>query len=205
MLGNAYYVSPNRVIANASYTINEGKVAATKLSAFYEGYNIGYMSSYSNSRFSYLMNNVSGAGKAGQLIYIPTTEELKAMPFTSEENKEEYEAFIASDKYLSKHRGQYSERNGVVAPFLSRINVRVAQEFYFNVAGKKNTLEIGLDIKNLGNMINSNWGVYKQLSSNSILTYDKSANTYTFTAPTWKPYNSLASTWQMLLSARWSF
>ena len=205
MLGNAYYVSPNRVIANASYTINEGKVAATKLSAFYEGYNIGYMSSYSNSRFSYLMNNVSGAGKAGQLIYIPTTEELKAMPFTSEENKEEYEAFIASDKYLSKHRGQYSERNGVVAPFLSRINVRVAQEFYFNVAGKKNTLEIGLDIKNLGNMINSNWGVYKQLSSNSIITYDKSANTYTFTAPTWKPYNSLASTWQMLLSARWSF
>ena len=205
MLGNAYYVSPNRVIANASYTINEGKMAATKLSAFYEGYNIGYMSSYSNSRFSYLMNNVSGAGKAGQLIYIPTTEELKAMPFTSEENKEEYEAFIASDKYLSKHRGQYSERNGVVAPFLSRINVRVAQEFYFNVAGKKNTLEIGLDIKNLGNMINSNWGVYKQLSSNSIITYDKSANTYTFTAPTWKPYNSLASTWQMLLSARWSF
>jgi len=203
MLGNAYYVSPNRVIANASYTIKEGKVAATKLSAFYEGYNIGYMSSYSYSRFSYLMNNVSGAGKASQLIYIPTTEELVAMPFTSEGNKAEYEAFIAGDKYLSKHRGQYSERNGVVAPFLNRINVRVAQEFYFNIAGKKNTLEIGLDIKNLGNMLNSNWGVYKQISSNSILSY--SGGKYTFTAPEWKTYNSLASTWQMLLSARWSF
>ena len=217
MLGNAYYVSPNRVIANASYTINEGRHAATKLSVFYEGYNIGYMSSYSYSRFSWLMNNVSGAGKAGQLIYIPTASELQAMPWgdilnkdgsvkqSAADNKAAYEAFIASDKYLSKHRGQYSERNGVVAPFLNRINVRIAQDIYFNVAGRKQTIEVGLDIKNLGNMLNSNWGVYKQLSSNSILSYDTKAGTYTFTEPTWSNYNNLASTWQMLLSARWFF
>ncbi len=226
MLGNAYYVSPHRVIANASYTINEGRVAATKLSAFYEGYNIAYMSSYSYSRFGYVMDNVSGAGKASQLIYIPTSAELASMPFVDDQNRTDYEAFIAGDKYLSKHRGQYSERNGVVAPFLSRINVRIAQDFYFNIAGRKNTLEIGLDIKNLGNLLNSNWGVYQQLSSNSVLSYDnyqreegthkilkdasgknlvQDAYRYTFSKPSWKPYNNLASTWQMLLSVRWAF
>ena len=215
MLGNAYYVSPHRVIANAMYTINEGKHAATKLSVFYEGFNIGYMANYSYSRFSYVMNNVSGAGKASQLIYIPTAAELQAMPWddvkdkdnnvtqAAADNKAAYEAFIAGDPYLSKHRGQYSERNGVVAPFLNRINVRVAQDVYFNVAGRKQTIEIGLDIKNLGNLLNSNWGVYKQLSTNSILTYKN--DKYTFTQPTWNVYNSLASTWQMLLSARWYF
>ena len=203
VLGNAFYVAPHRVIANAAYTIKEGPHAATKISAFYEGYNIGYISSYSYSRVSYLMNNVSGGTGASQLIYIPTASELKNMPFTSEENKAAFESFIASDKYLSKHRGQYSERNGAVAPWLNRINVRIAQDVYFNIAGKKQTIEIGLDIKNVGNLLNSNWGVYKQLSTNTILKYADGA--YTFTLPEWKNYNSLSSTWQMLLSARWAF
>ena len=203
ILGNAYYVSPNRLIANAAWTINEGAHAATKLSAFYEGYNIGFISSYSYSRVSYLMNNVSGAGSASQLIYIPTDDELAGMPFTSEENKAAYKNFLATDKYTSAHRGEYSERNGAVAPWLNRVNVRVAEDFYFNVAGRKQTLEIGLDVKNVGNLINSNWGVYKQLSSNNILNY--ADGKYTFSEPTWKNYNDLASTWQMLLSARWFF
>ena len=135
--------------------------------------------------------------------YIPTDDELAGMPFTSEENKAAYKNFLATDKYTSAHRGEYSERNGAVAPWLNRINVRVAEDFYFNVAGRKQTLEIGLDVKNVGNLINSNWGVYKQLSSNNILNY--ADGKYTFSEPTWKNYNDLASTWQMLLSARWFF
>ena len=203
VLGNAYYVAPNRVIGNISYTIAEGTHAATKLSAFYEGYNIGYISSYSYSRVSYLMNNVSGGTGASQLIYIPTASELQSMPFTSEDNKKAFEEFISSDKYLSKHRGQYSERNGAVAPWLNRINVRVAHDWYFQIAGKKQTIEVGLDIKNVGNLLNSNWGVYKQMTTNTILKY--ADDKYTFTKPEWKPLNNVSSTWQMLLSARWAF
>ena len=203
VLGYAYYVAPHRAIANAAYTIQEGPHAATKLSVFYEGYNIGYISSYSYSRISYLMKNVSGGSGASQLVYIPTESELKGMPFSSDSNRNEFEAFIASDKYLSAHRGEYSKRNGALAPWLNRVNVRVAQDVYFNIAGRKQTLEIGLDVKNVGNMINSNWGVYKQLTSNTILEF--ADGNYTFTKPVWNTYNSLASTWQMLLSARWSF
>ena len=203
VLGNAFYVAPNRVIANASYTIPEGPHFATKLSAFYEGYNIGFISSYSYSRVSYLMNNVSGGTGASQLIYIPTDSELANMPFASSANRDEYKAFLSSDKYTSRHRGQYMERNGAVAPWLNRVNVRVAEDFKFMVAGRSQTVEVGLDIKNVGNLINSNWGVYKILSSNTILNYD--GNNYKFTKPVWNNYNNIASTWQMLLSARWFF
>jgi len=203
-LGYANYVSPNRVIASASYTINEGKHTATKLSAFYEGYNIGFISSYSYSRVSYLMTNVSGgANSASQLLYIPTDSELADMPFASADNKAAYKNFLASDKYLSKHRGEYSKRNGALAPWLNRINFRVAQEFYFNIADRKQTVEVGLDINNIGNLLNSNWGVYKQLSSNQILSYD--GTNYTFTEPVWKNYAALSSTWQMLLGVRYYF
>jgi hypothetical protein len=203
VLGRAYYVAPHRAIANASWTIQEGNHGASKVSAFYEGYNIGFISSYSYSRVSYLMSNVSGGTGASQLVYIPTAAELKSMPFTSDENRDAYEAFISSDKYLSKHRGQYSERNGAVAPWLNRINVRFSHEWYFNIAGRRQTFEVGMDVNNVANLFNSKWGVYKQLSSNTILKYEDGA--YTFTKPEWKNYNNLASTWQMLLNARWSF
>ena len=94
-------------------------------------------------------------------------------------------------------------RNGAVAPWLNRINARVAQDVYFNLAGKKQTVEISLDVKNVANLLNSDWGLSKQMTSNTILSYKN--NEYTFTKPEWKNYNSLLSTWQMLLSARWSF
>ena len=202
-LGQSSFVAPHRVIANASYTIREGKKLATKLGVFYEGYNIGYLNSYSYSRFSYLMNNVSGAGSASQTIYIPTQAELAAMTFTSVENKAAYSEFLASDKYLSNHRGEYMRRGAIAAPFINRINLRVAQDFYFDICGKKHTLELSADINNVGNLLNSNWGVNKVLSSNSILSYKKGV--YNFTAPVWKNYNSLSSTWSMLFSAKWSF
>ena len=204
-LGYANYVSPHRTIFNAGYTIKEGKNLATKLGVFYEGYNIGYFSNYSYSRVSYLMNNVSGAGSASQLIYIPTDTELETMPFSSEENKAEYAAFLASDKYTSKHRGEYAKRNGALAPWLNRINVRIAQDINFNVAGKKQTLEIGLDANNVGNMINSDWGIFKQLNSNSNNIISYKDGVYTFTAPVWGNYVEGVSAWSLLLSAKYYF
>lgn len=203
ILGYANYVAPHRAIFNGSYTIKEGKNLATKLGVFYEGYNIGFYSNYSYSRVSYLMNNVSGAGSASQLIYIPTDAELDGMPFSSEANKADYRAFLAADKYTSKHRGEYAKRNGVLAPWLNRINARVAQDIKFNIAGRTQTLEIGVDANNVGNLINSAWGIYKQLNTNNIINYKNGQ--YTFTAPVWNDYANVASTWSLLLSARYYF
>ena len=203
-LGYSYYVTPNRLIANASYTIYEGLHTATKLGLFYEGYNVGYVGSYNQARYSYLMTTDQNTGiSTAQLVYIPTQEELAAMPFSSDENRAEYEAFIANDSYLSAHRGEYSKRNGAVCPWLNRINFKIDQEFYFNVAGRLTTLQIGADVNNIANLINSEWGCYQQLSSESILQLKN--GTYTFTEPKWHNYNNFISTWNVLLHVRCSF
>lgn len=206
-LGYSGYTAPNRVIANASWTIKEGKYTATKLAIFYEGYNLAYSASgYSSSRFSYCMNNVSITGNGSlsqQTIYIPTEAQLANMPFSSDENKAAYAEFLATDKYTKNHRGEYALRNCCVAPWFNRFNARVAQDFYFDIAKKRQNVEVGVDFKNIANLFNSNWGVLKQLKSDTILTYKD--NKYTFTAPTWNNYNSTASTWQILLSVKYKF
>ena len=203
-LGHSAYVSPNRLIANISYRLDRGNGALT-FGLFYEGYNHCYVGSYSYTRYSYTMNNVTGDGGANNLIYIPTTDDLKNMTFKDEANKTAFNEFIEADKYLSKHRGEYSQRGGVVAPWQHRFNFKVAQDFDFRVAGKKNTIQIGLDINNLGNLLNSKWGAYDKLSGDQILKYDTKTSTYTFTEPTWSKVATVSSTWEMLLSLRWFF
>lgn len=203
-LGYSYYVTPDRLIANASYTIYEGPRTATKLGLFYEGSNICYVGSFNQSRHSYLMTTDQSTGiSTSQLIYIPTAEELANMPFSSAENRDAYEAFISNDPYLSAHRGEYSKRNGAVAPWLNRVNFNITQEFYFNVAGRQTTLEVGADVNNLLNLFNSSWGNYQQLKNESILNYK--AGVYTFIEPTWNSYNSFYSTWSVLLHVRYRF
>ena len=204
-LGHSSYVSPNRIIANVSYRLDEGNFGATTFGLFYEGYNHCYVGNYSYTTFSYLMNNVTGDGGANNLIYIPTDADLADMTFADDANKAAYKSFIEGDKYLSSHRGEYAERGGVTAPMQHRFNFKVAQDFNFNVAGKKNTIQVALDINNLGNLLNSNWGAYNKLSSDQILKYDTKTSTYTFTEPKWTKVATVSSTWEMLLSLRWFF
>ena len=60
-LGYATYVSPNRLIANVSYRIPEGRNFATTLGLFYEGFNLGYVGKdYTYSRYSYTIGVKSG-------------------------------------------------------------------------------------------------------------------------------------------------
>jgi hypothetical protein len=214
-LGHSAFVSPNRVIANISYKIQEGKNLATTLGLFYEGYNHCYVGGYSYTRYSYTfgvrsgnyVNDVTGVSGSQNLMYIPTDADLEEMTFVSEDNKAEFKQFIENDSYLSSHRGQYSERGAKVAPWQNRINVKVAQDFTLNIANKPTTLQIGVDINNFANLLNSNWGLCQQVSSENILEISKADATgvYKFNEPTVKTYRNTFNTWQLLLSARLFF
>lgn len=201
-LGYSAYVPPHRVIAGLGYSIKEGDLAATKIGIFYEGLNMGIYGGNFTTRYSYLINNVSGLG-APQLMYIPTTEELAEMPFSSEENRIAFENYISSDRYLNKHRGEYSKRNGGLAPWINRISLKVAQDFYFKVSDRQQCLEVGVDIHNLTNLLCNRWGTYKILDNNMLLKYENEQ--YTFTPPIWDDYYDLSSTWKILLHVKYSF
>ena len=214
-LGHSAFVSPNRVIANVGYKIQEGRHLATTLGLFYEGFNHCYVGGYSYTRYSYTVgvrsgsyvNDVTGVGGSQNLMYIPTDADLEKMTFKDEANKDAFKEFIESDSYLSKHRGEYSGRGAKVAPWQHRFNMKVAQDVIFDVAGKPTTLQVGVDVLNVANLINSNWGLTKQVSSENILEISKAGaeGVYTFKEPVVKNYRNTFNTWQLLLSARLFF
>jgi hypothetical protein len=68
------------------------------------------------------------------------------------------DAFISGDDYLSGRRGEYAERNSSRAPFSNIIDLHLAQDFYIDVNGKRNTLQLTFDIFNFTNMLNKDWG-----------------------------------------------
>ena len=209
-LGYASYVSPHRILLNVGYRL-ANKNGASNFGLYYEASQLGYIGSYSYSRYSYTMyvqsgkyqNAVTNDRGAVNLLYIPTRSELDDMPFTSDENKEAFWNFIQKDSYLSEHVGEYSKRGGAVMPWYHTLNFRFSQDFYINVKGKRNTISLGLDVTNLANMLNRDWGNIKRMNSSSILAWDGS--NYTFTAPKWSKYASTVSTWSAMFSIRYTF
>ena len=210
-LGYASYVSPHRILVSLNYRKEYGGHFASNVGLYYEAFRHGYIGSYSYSRYSYTIyeqsgsyqNPVTGDRGAQNLLYIPTRKELDEMPFTDAANKEEFWQFIQNDDYLSKHKGEYSVRGGAVMPWQHVLNFKFAQDFFVNVKGKRNTITVGIDINNVANLLNRNWGNVKRLNSTSILRYQD--DKYTFIKPKCSKYNSTISTWFARFSVRYTF
>ena len=207
-LGYSSYVSPNRVLVNAAWTWNIGKWNQQTLSCYYEGYNLCFVGNYSNNRYSYTMSsNVNGDGGAHNLAYLPTHDQLYAkdangdyvMPFVSEDNRDAFEAFLSDDKYASAHRGQYAKRGGVIAPWWHTINLKFEHTFKLK---RGEALSLGIDVKNIGNLLNRSWGNLKQLQNSDIITWKN--NQYQFNQPAWNDYAGVISTWSAALHVRFS-
>lgn len=199
-LGYASYISPNRLFFIANFTIRESKHSRRIFGLYYNGVNVCSIGNYYYNRYSYTMtSNINGDGGANSLIYIPTKNELASMPFVSDENRDEYENFINNDSYLKSHRGEYAERGGAVAPMYHSFNFRYSVEYFLN---DNHRIQIGIDVKNVGNMINRSWGNLQRLSRSDILSWN--GTIYQFITPTWGISDSY-STWSAALNIRYSF
>ena len=53
-----------------------------------------------------------------------------ARTFTAAEQAAAFEAYIAQDAYLSKHRGEYAERGAVFLPLVTRIDLSLTQDVF---------------------------------------------------------------------------
>ena len=122
------------------------------------------------------MNGDSASGN--DLIYIHRDQSemnfsaftASGRTFTAAEQAAAWDAYIAQDSYLSKHRGEYAERGAVFLPLVKRIDFSVSQDIFGSFAGARHSGQIRLDIVNFGNLLNSNWGVGQRLVQNQILT-----------------------------------
>jgi len=150
------------------------------------------MVSNSGNKLSYVYgNDFNGDGQINDLIYVPNSaSELSFAPltigsgatartFTEDEQRAAFDQYIESNEYLRERRGTYAERNGGFFPWLTRFDFSVVQDFYVRVKDKKNTIQIRLDILNVGNLLNNKWGVgYQTTTINplSLATASGSAN-----------------------------
>ncbi len=156
-----------------------GKKTSLDISLTYTG--------QSGSPFSYVygyrsMTMDDGLFGAYDLIYIPTTEELLQMEFlpnsirgnqyTPEQQKEALEKFLQNDPYLQKHRGNYAERNGSRTPFSQRVDLKLKMDLKIKISKHQYTVQTSLDIFNIGNLINPNWGLQYEVGFDQFALVD---------------------------------
>ncbi len=154
--------SKHRIVANGSWRKEYAKNFASTLSFIY--------TAFSGNQFSYTYGgdlNNDGISN-NDLIYIPRNQNEVLLTTTSatdtrtvDEIWTQLDNYIAQDKYLSKHRGEYAARNAGTAPWVHVLNLRFLQDFYINVKEKRNTLQFSVELINALNLINSDWGLFK--------------------------------------------
>jgi hypothetical protein len=208
----------HRIIASASYRKEYAKYFATGISLFYEA--------RSGLPFSYTYaGDMNGDRVNGNdLIYIPRNQDEIVLTTTDandtrtiDEIWNQLDTYIEQDQYLSKHRGEYAARNGATTPWSTQLDLRIMQDFYLDVNGKRNTLQITFDIFNFGNMINPEWGVLQTPRRNQLLTFAGQETAtgrpvYSFPldggqqlSETFRNSLTLSSVWQAQLGIRYIF
>lgn len=156
------YVIPDKLSAMATYRIGyaRNKFMSTEVGVFYTGYTAGtYSYTYSN--------DMNGDGITNDLIYVPASkDEVRFVDngaITAEMQQQAFWNFVNQDKYLSRHKGEYADANAARMPWLNRLDLHLAQNFNVGAlrGSKRNneTLQVSLDIMNVGNLLNSKWGV----------------------------------------------
>ncbi|MBT8237920.1 MAG: TonB-dependent receptor, partial [Croceitalea sp.] len=179
--------------------------------AFKTGTTISSFFEYAQSgRYNYIYGgDINNDGSSiNDLLYIPTASELGQMTFSGAGQAEAFEAFIQQDDYLSDRRGQYAERYGALAPWRGRWDVKVLQDIKVS---EDNRFQLSLDVLNIGNLFNSNWGVVERQDFDQLLgvSVDASNNpTYTFDpnrTNTFSADTRLLSRWQAQVGVRYIF
>jgi len=166
----------HRYFLAATYSKSFLSWGATTISMFLDG--------HTNGNTSYVFSgDANGDNFSGNdLIYIPRDQSemnFKPLPatvngqsvtYSAADQAAAFEQYINNDPYLKSHRGQYAERYAVFLPVVSRVDLSIMQDVFANLGGRKHSGQIRLDITNLGNLLNHDWGVGQRLINQQILT-----------------------------------
>jgi len=219
-LHNSQYVTPDRLVANATFHDKSGN----HYSFIYETWRGGYCESYM------LANDMNGDGYNYDAIYVPTDGEASyydngavqgsgAFRFASQDDMVRFMNYVHNDSYLKKHQGEYAEGYSIYSPWVHRIDFAYKHDFKLNVANTTHRLQLSLDVKNVLNLFNSSWGVSKYmnptLSSGRILKFERTdADGYpVFSTPaavsgstkTWIPYHTIGQCWYASVGIKYMF
>jgi len=136
----------------------------TRVSMFYEG--------RSGRPYSYIFYNdangdSSGASQAGyfnDLFYVPAGPG-DVMWTGGAAMEQAFFNWLAENPELQRYRGQIAPANGFRSKWVNSFDVRISQEFPGFMTGHK--AELSLDIMNIGNLLNKDWGLIEDYGFNS--------------------------------------
>ena len=126
---------------------------------------------------------------------------------TAQEQWDQLNAFIEQDGYLSKHRGEISQRFGALNPWYHNLDLRILQDFVLS----RHSFQLSIDVLNLTNLINSAWGVRKVASASAtspltLVRFDANGEpVFNFNGPaeTYIPDPGLLSRWRAQIGLRY--
>jgi len=214
------YGLKHRIISSATYNKSYGSMNSS-LALFFEA---GVGNRYS---FTYAGDLNQDGIANNDLLYVPKDENdinlvdvvdgSGNVTYSAADQWDDLDAFIKQDDYLSTRRGDYAERNGAMLPWFSQLDLKAIQTVNFDLANKKHSVQFSLDILNIGNLINSAWGV-RQLASTwtplSVSNVDvdyvgkTGTSSFTFNQNLTESYvddTSIASKWQMQFGVHYLF
>lgn len=155
-LGHSAWETPNRIIGDVSYTLP----SKTSLSLVYTG--------QSGLNFTYVSTgDLNGDNQTfNDPIYVPTgvndpkgpvfqSLTSNGVTYTPAQEAAAFDKFISSNSCLNSQRGTIMNRNTCQTPWTNEFDVAVEQALR-TIRGQN--LSVRLDIINIGNLLNKNWG-----------------------------------------------
>lgn len=174
VLGRSDFAVGHRYVSALSYRFNWGpnNIQSTTVSLFANG--------QSGTPFSYVIggsggrniNNETGSTSRNRsLVYIPESQSdinlvdytVNGETVTAQEQWENLDALIEDDDYLSDNRGGYADKNGAWSPFVSMFDFAIRQDLGIRAGGQLHRLQVSLDISNVANLLNNEWGTVYQV------------------------------------------
>lgn len=211
-LHNSQYTTPDRVVASLTAHDKSGN----HFSLIYEGW-------YGGWKYSYMtVNDINGDGYNYDAIYVPTDDEVATnqFRFVSTDDKTRFMDYVHASDYLKNQQGKYAEPYSVYSNWVHRFDFSYKHDFAFKTGKSEHKLQLSLDIRNVGNLFNSSWGVSTQLnpaigSDARILKYEgvDADGVATFSTPssirgdtkTFTPAIDLSQTWFALIGIKYIF
>ncbi len=143
-----------------------------------------------------------------QLFYVPKGDGSDVILMGIDQA--EFDQFL-QDRGLDKYRGKITPRNAFTSSWLNRFDMRFSQDLPAPVAGHR--ARFVLDIENLGNLLNNDWGRYTQVGFPFTVpvvdvNYDAAQGKYIYSnLRTLKPQrvDVLQSVWRMSLGLIYDF
>lgn len=220
----------HRIVGVLGAAFNWNETNTTNISFFYSG--------QSGSPYTLVYGgNPFNASSNAPLVYIPNSQsdinlaDVKkngVVTYSAAQQWNDLNNFINGDKYLSKHRGQYEERNGLRTPWNHELDLKILHTFKLSKTNNQHTLQLSFDMFNVLNFINNDWGHIRFITNVnnytiSALNFVTDANgvkpgvpstgytpTYNFVKPTgidnqYYTVDPLNSRWQGQLGIKYTF